>query len=76
MSNLRRPRILIELRGGTVESVLSDAEVHIVTIDWDSKSDHAVGIVVAGADTTLKPEAFDAALGAVLAKVGALAKGA
>lgn len=73
MPDPRRPRILVELRGGTVERVVSDAEVHIVTVDWDTGE--AIGVVVAGADTTLKPEAFDTVLGAVLAKVGEAAKG-
>lgn len=70
------PRILVEIKDGTVERIVADTDVHVVTVDWDAGSERpAVGMVVAGADATLAREAFDAALDEVLAKVGRSARG-
>lgn len=70
------PRILVEIRGGTVERIIADTDVHVVTVDWDADGEKpAVGMVVAGADATLAKEAFDAVLSEVLAKVGRSARG-
>lgn len=70
------PRILVEIRDGTVERIVADTDVHVVTVDWDAGCDRpAVGMVVAGADAILAREAFDAALADVLARVGRAAKG-
>lgn len=70
------PRILVEIKDGTVERILADTDVHVVTVDWDADGEKpAVGMVVAAADATLAREAFDAALDEVLAKVGRSARG-
>jgi hypothetical protein len=70
------PRILVEIRDGTVERIIADTDVHVVTVDWDADGEKpAVGLVVAGADATLAKEIFDAVLSEVLAKVGRSARG-
>lgn len=70
------PRILVEIRDGTVERIIADSDVHVVTVDWDGDGEKpAVGLVVAGADATLAKEMFDAVLSEVLATVGRSARG-
>lgn len=72
---LTLPRVLIEIRDGTVERVVADAEIRTITVDWDSGAGvPAVGLVISGVDRILASHAFDEVLGEVLAKVGSSAR--
>lgn len=62
------PRVLVELKGGTVTRIVSDDKVQVITVDTDEVPP-TIGLTVSDADVTLTREAMDRLLDGLIGKV-------
>lgn len=62
------PRVLVELKGGTVSRIVSDETVQVITVDSDEVPP-TIGLTVSDADVTLSREGMDKVLDGLLGKL-------